>query len=425
MQEFLKPPKGMRDFLPEDARKKFYIQNICKEVFESYGYQPLQTPIVENFELLAKKSQAGEAIKEEIYYFEDKAKRPLALRFDLTVPLVRVVAANPQLAKPFKRYQISRVFRYDRPQASRYREFTQADADIIGVKNIFAELELFMLSIDIMKRLPIKEFKIKINDREMLEKVALAFEIPESKILEFFRVIDKADKIGWEEVKNELTKLNINSEVIDFLQNATLEKVEELLKSKGLSSEGLERLKKIKDYAKVLKIAEFLEFDLCLARGLDYYTGTVFEIKCENAQWSAAAGGRFDRLIGSISKQDVAAVGISFGIDRIFDILKDRLKLKNEAELFIIAVGDEKIRLEAFKIADKMRKAGIGCEFCLAERGISKNLDYANKRGFKFVIIIGENELKEKKIKVKDMISGKEKEVGLENLAELKELLKV
>ncbi len=425
MQEFLKPPKGMRDFLPEDARKKFYIQNICKEVFESYGYQPLQTPIVENFELLAKKSQAGEAIKEEIYYFEDKAKRPLALRFDLTVPLARIVAANPQLAKPFKRYQISRVFRYDRPQASRYREFTQADVDIIGVKNIFAELELFMLSIDIMKRLPIKEFKIKINDREMLEKVALAFGISESKILEFFRVIDKADKIGWEGVKNELIKLDINSEIIGFLQNATLEKVEELLKDKGLSSEGLERLKKIKDYAKELNIIDFLEFDLCLARGLDYYTGTVFEVKCENAQWSAAAGGRFDRLIGSISKQEFAAVGISFGIDRILDILKERLKLDNEADLLIIAIGAEKIRLEAFKIANKIRKIGIGCEFCLAERGISKNLDYANKRGFKFVIIIGEDELKKGELKIKNMETGAENKIEIGKLEKIKEILKV
>jgi len=423
--EFLRTPRGMRDFLPNKARKKFFIESICREVFEKYGYVPLQTPIIENFELLAKKSQAGEAIKEEIYCFEDKAKRKLALRFDLTVSLARVIASNPQLAKPFKRYQIGRVFRYDRPQASRYREFTQADVDIIGVKSIFAELELFMLSIDIMKKLPIEEFKILINDREMMEKIAIAFGISEEKINEFFRIIDKAEKIGWEKVKEELKKENINEKIVEFLQNADLEKVENLLKENGINSEGLERLKKIKKYSKKLDIEKYLKFDLCLARGLDYYTGTVFEIKCENAAWSAAAGGRFDRLIGSFSKQDIAAVGISFGIDRIFDIIEERLEVEKEANVFIIPIGDEEIILQTLKIAKKVRDLDINCEVCLAKRGISKNLDYANKRGFKFVIIIGENELKKGELKIKNMETGTEEGIKTKELQKIKEILKV
>ena len=423
--EFLRTPRGMRDFLPNKARKKFFIESICREVFEKYGYVPLQTPIIENFELLAKKSQAGEEIKEEIYCFEDKAKRKLALRFDLTVSLARVIASNPQLAKPFKRYQIGRVFRYDRPQASRYREFTQADVDIIGVKSIFAELELFMLSIDIMKKLPIEEFKILINDREMMEKIAIAFGISEEKINEFFRIIDKAEKIGWEKVKEELKKENINEKIVEFLQNADLEKVENLLKENGINSEGLERLKKIKKYSKKLDIEKYLKFDLCLARGLDYYTGTVFEIKCENAAWSAAAGGRFDRLIGSFSKQDIAAVGISFGIDRIFDIIEEGLEVEKEANVFIIPIGDEEIILQTLKIAKKVRDLDINCEVCLAKRGISKNLDYANKRGFKFVIIIGENELKKGELKIKNMETGIEEGIKTKELQKIKEILKV
>jgi histidyl-tRNA synthetase len=187
--------RGMRDFLPEQAKKKQYIEDCCRRAFEKYGFEPLQTPAVEEFKLLAKKGSGGEAIKEEIYYFKDKGERELGLRFDLTVPLARVMATNPQLIKPFKRYQIARVWRYDRPQAKRYREFTQADADIVGVKGIEADFEIMQVAVEVMRKLEL-EFEIKVNNRMLLEELALKKGIKKEQVKDAFRLIDKLDTRG-------------------------------------------------------------------------------------------------------------------------------------------------------------------------------------------------------------------------------------
>jgi len=210
MSEKFQTVRGMRDFLPEQAVKKQFIEDACRKAFEKYGFRPLETPIVEEFKLLAKKGGGGESVKEEVYYFKDKSGRELGLRFDLTVPLARVVATNPQLPKPFKRYQISDVYRYDRPGASRYRRFTQADIDIVGSASMLADFECIAVSAEILNSLGLK-FKIRISNRNLLEEIALCCGVEKGSVKDCFRCLDKLDKIGKEGVAKEMRKKNISS----------------------------------------------------------------------------------------------------------------------------------------------------------------------------------------------------------------------
>ena len=415
-----KTVRGMRDFLPEKARKKKFIEETCKRIFELYGFEPLETPIVEELTLLTKKGSAGAEIEQELYTFEDKAARKLGLRFDLTVPLARVVASNKQLAMPFKRYQIGRVYRYDRPQAKRYREFTQADVDIIGVSSVLAEFELIALSYDVVKALGI-EACLTINSRRLLESLALASNVRKEQLKECFRVIDKAEKFGWSAVEKELEEKGICTELLDIVKRNDLNAAEEKIKEKKLSTKGLEEIKELMGYLKAQQLSEFVKFDLALARGLDYYTGIVMEMKIASGP-SIGGGGRYDKLIGLYGSQDLPATGISFGVDRILDTIEEKLTCETATKVFVIPIGKEMI-MEALELTQNIRKLGINAEFDLMQRGISKNLEYASKKGIPYVIILGQKELREKSFKLRDMKSGEERFIGLAELEKLKEIL--
>jgi len=410
----------MRDFLPEKARKKKFIEETCKRIFELYGFEPLETPIVEELTLLTKKGSAGAEIEQELYTFEDKAARKLGLRFDLTVPLARVVASNKQLAMPFKRYQIGRVYRYDRPQAKRYREFTQADVDIIGVSSVLAEFELIALSYDVVKALGI-EACLTINSRRLLESLALASNVRKEQLKECFRAIDKAEKFGWSAVEKELEEKGICTELLDIVKRNDLNAAEEKIKEKKLSTKGLEEIKELMGYLKAQQLSEFVKFDLALARGLDYYTGIVMEMKIASGP-SIGGGGRYDKLIGLYGSQDLPATGISFGVDRILDTIEEKLTCETATKVFVIPIGKEMI-MEALELTQNIRKLGINAEFDLMQRGISKNLEYASKKGIPYVIILGQKELREKSFKLRDMKSGEERFIGLAELEKLKEIL--
>lgn len=408
--------RGMRDFLPEQAAKKQWIEDACKRVFERYGFVPLQTPIVEDYGLLAKKGSGGEAIKDEIYYFKDKGKRELGLRFDLTVPLGRVAAENKQLPRPFKRYQFGTVYRYDRPGEKRYREFTQADWDILGSKGVLADFETIAIAIEVMKELGFKkgEFRVKINSRPLLEEVAQCCGVENGKIAECFRCIDKLDKIGKEGVEKELKEKEIDTQILGQLDMKSLEK------AKVKNRAPLEELKKLLELLGENGLQDFVELDLSLARGFEYYTGVVFEV-CIKGCPSVGGGGRYDKLVELYGGQATPAVGGSFGIDRLFDVLAEKIKAKPPAEILVVPVG-EKMLEPALGLAQKIRGLGISCSMDLNARGISKNLDYANKLGIPFVAILGENECKEKCFTLKDMKTGKEQKV---KVAELKKLEKI
>ncbi|HLD58154.1 MAG TPA: histidine--tRNA ligase [archaeon] len=410
--------RGMKDFLPAEAKKKQAIEDLIRREFEAYGFEPLETPIVEDFALLAAKGSAGEAIKDEIYYFKDKSERELGLRFDLTVPLARVVASNPQLQKPFKRYQFGPVYRYDRPGAKRYRSFTQADADIVGSASVLADFECIALACGAMKKLGL-EFFVRVSNKKLLEETALACGVKKERMLDCLRSIDKLDKIGEKGVEEELEEKGISTKILEAIKENNLEKVGKIVKDK----KGFNELKELLDYCKEASLEKFVKFDAGLARGLEYYTGNVFEIAC--AGTSVGAGGRYDNLIQAYGGGATPAVGISFGIDRLLDSLEGK-KLeefgKSKTSLLLISLGEEAAK-KTQKIALELRALGLNVETDLMQRNLQKNLEYANKKAIPFVAIIGENELKQGELALKNMQTGKQEKIKLRELEKLKEIL--
>lgn len=417
MSEKFQTVRGMRDFLPVEMRKKHFLEDICRQTFELYGFQPMQTPVLEDFELLAKKGSGGEAIKEEIYYFKDKSERELGLRFDLTVPFARVIATNPQLAKPFKRYQIERVYRYDRPGAQRYREFTQADIDIVGVPSILADFECIAAAIEIFRKLGL-DFYIKLNNKKLLEEIAVSCGIEQSDVKNCLRSIDKLDKIGWNGVEQELKNKKLSTKILQVLKENDLKKIEKNLTEKN----GLIELNELLSLLEKEKLEKFVKIDLCLARGLEYYTGNVFEVLAEG-KFSCAGGGRYDKLIETYGGQPTPAIGISFGIDRILDVLNEKQKLDcfTKTKIFIVPVNGTGIE-KAIEICQKIRKLEINSEIDLMKRSISKSLDYADKQKIPYIALVGENEIKAKELTIKEMKSGKQFKLKFSELEKLKEI---
>jgi len=398
----------MRDFLPEQAKKKQFIEDSCRRVFEKYGFEPLQSPVVEDFALLAAKGSGGEAIKDEIYYFKDKGERELGLRYDLTVPLARIVASNPVLQKPFKRYCIGTVYRYDRPQAKRYREFTQADVDIVGAKSVLADFECIQISADIMRSLEF-EFKIKVNNRMLLEDLAKKCGIVQEQVKDAFRSIDKLDKIGEKEVRKEFKEKGISDKFLGSIITNSFEDVKDLV-GETFGFKELERLISLSKENEIPEVA----FDVSLARGLEYYTGNVFEISITEGP-SVGGGGRYDKLIELYGGTPTPAVGISFGIDRLLDSLEQALVIGANSDLFIAPISDECAGAAA-SLAMRLRKARIAVEIDVMQRNVKKNLEYVNRKGISFFAVLGENEMKSGKIKVKDMGRSEEKEFAIDDI---------
>ncbi len=413
-----KTVRGMRDYLGDRAKIKKLVEAVCRQTFIAYGFSPLETPALEELGLLTKKGASGEEVANEIYAFKDKGGRDVGMRFDFTVPLARVVAANPGLPLPFKRWQIGQVWRYDRPQKNRYREFTQADIDVVGVKGMLAEFELIAATARVFRELGLK-FVIKVNNRKLLDSIANKTGIPDAKVADCFRAIDKLDKIGKEKVKEEMKGRGIETKILGVLEKNDLKKVEKLV---GKDDEGLVGLNELLSLIKKQKLSKFVEVDLCLARGLDYYTSTVFEVKVMGeVNVSCGGGGRYDGLVGLYCGRDVEAVGISYGVDRIVDALEARKgEVEGGTKVYGFAIGGEKEKEAVVGAVQRIRACGIPAEMDLMGRNPSKNLNYANSNGIPFALIIGEKELKEGKALLKDMKSGKQKKVGLDKVGDCK-----
>lgn len=404
--------KGMRDLVGPDALIEEFIEGSFRKVFAKYGYVPLYTPAVENFDLFKVKGAAGEAIKDEIYYFKDKSERELGLRFEFTASLARV-AASTQLKMPYKRYQIGEVYRYDRPQAKRYRAFTQADVDILGVAGLEAELEIMQVMRDCFDTLKLKP-KIVYNSRKLLQEIFGKYS--KGKEIEAMRIIDKMDVMPASEIKKMLEEKGIDSSVVDLIEKNSLLEIEKIL---GAQSEGLKETKKFYDMVKGAGL-EGVEFSARLARGLEYYTGIVFEAKLENGP-SIAGGGRYDKLIGLYGGQETAAVGVAFGVSRILDYLKENGFRVAMQGMFLFGIGIESEKL--LKISDELRGKEIFVEVDLSGKGVSKNIEYAQKKGYKFVGIIGENEQKAGKITIKNIETGKQELAGQKDAEKIKALV--
>lgn len=397
-------PKGTRDLMPEDAVKMQKVIDTVRFIFERFGFEPLFTPAFESFSLLSAKGGLGESVKDEIYYFKDKSDRELGLRFDLTMPLARVVSSNPQIPKPFKRYVIGKVWRYDQPQALRFREFWQADVDIVGSSSVNADAEVIAVACKILEELGFKDFKVRVNDRKILDNFLKSIEIEDT--ISVFRPIDKLEKVGEAAVAEELKSKNIDEK-----------KIKKILKF--IKSSKRKELKPLLEKLAVYGYKKYIEVDFSLVRGLEYYTGLVFEISL-GANVSCGGGGRYDNLIRTVGGADIPATGISLGLDRILQVMKDNKMFdekKTNVKAFVADAGGT--LKDTIKIAKKIRKKNIACQTNLMGWNLTKQLEYANKVGIPYVIIVGEKELKEKKFRLKDMERKTEMELPLKNIIKI------
>lgn len=401
------PPKGTRDFMPEDASRLQFVWGTVAGVFERYGFKPIYTPAFENFDLLTAKGGLGEAVKDEIYYFRDKSDRELGLRFDLTMPLARIISSNPQLPKPFKRYSIEKVWRYDNPQAMRWREFWQADIDTIGAKSLMADAEIIAATCECLDRLGFKDYYIRVNNRKFLDS-KIGRSVPKEKIPQVFRVLDKLDKLGEKEVLSELKKIGCDTK-----------DVRELISDKECAKKD-EEIQELLDYLSDFGVAQKIKIDASLVRGLDYYTSLVFEVFL-GAKVSCGGGGRYDNLVRKIGGQSTEAVGISLGLDRIMEAMKEQNISPNTTSSvkILVANASEDVRSDMIKIAQRLRSEGIACQINLTDRYLSKQLEYANSQGIQYVLIVGKEELKMKRFKLRDMKANVQKELGLDAIVSM------
>jgi len=422
------PPRGTRDYLPEDQLKKNWVIDQVREVYEAYGFEPLGTPAFENLEMLLIKS--GDDIINQIYNFKDKSDRELALRFELTASTVRVVASHRNLVKPFKRYAIGPTWRYERPTETRFREFWQADVDIFGVEGSIADAEVLSAAVDALNKLGFEGFTINLNDRRILKSIVQLAGIPEEKSLDAFRAVDKLAKIGRDGVIEELKGISPYEEasmkLLDMLglsgdPDEVLGQAKTMLQDYEDGVKGCAALADLYSYAKAFGFAQYIRVDLSLARGLDYYTGPVFEIIAKGYEnyGSIAGGGRYDEIIELFGGPPTCATGVSFGVDRVTLILEEKgafTDMNLGAKVYVAPVN-EKVIDEAIKIAQKLRAENIPTIVDLMGRRLGKQFEFADKKGIQKVVVVGERELAEAAVTVRDMNSGEQTKVKLTELA--------
>ena len=441
-------PKGTRDYSPEIMVKRNYIFDTIKSVFKLYGYMPLETPAMENLStLMGKYGEEGDKLLFKILNSGDfignipdqelleknsiKLTNKISekgLRYDLTVPFARfVVQHQSELTFPFKRYQIQPVWRADRPQKGRYREFYQCDVDVVGSDSLLHEVELIQMVDEVYRRLKIK-VRLLINNRKILAGIAEIIGYPD-QLTDITVAIDKMDKIGLDKVNAELREKGITEEAIVKLQpilnlegsnSEKLEKLKTILQDSPIGLKGVEELSMVFNYLKDVDIRTEIKLDLTLARGLSYYTGAIFEVKALDVQiGSITGGGRYDNLTGVFGMAGVSGVGISFGADRIFDVLNQLDLYPKEAvngtELLFINFGEKEAAF-SMGILSKVRAAGIRAEIFPDAAKMKKQMSYANAKNIPFVAIVGENEMSEGKAMLKNMETGEQNLVSVEEL---------
>ena len=423
-------PKGTRDFSPQEMAKRNYIFKTIQDVYHLYGFEQIETPAMENLSTLTGKyGEEGDKLLFKVMNArEEFDKIDRGLRYDLTVPFARyVVMHRNEITFPFKRFQIQPVWRGDRPQKGRYREFFQCDADVVGSDSLLNEVELIQIMDEVYQRFGIRVC-IKMNNRKILSGIAEVIGEPE-KIVDITVAIDKLDKIGLENVNVELASKEISREAIEKLQPIILlsgtnrEKLsilKETLASSEIGLKGIAELEFIFDKADLCGLKNELELDLTLARGLNYYTGAIFEVKALDAQMgSITGGGRYDNLTGVFGLTGVSGVGISFGADRIFDVL-NQLELYpanavQTTQVLFVNFGEQEENY-ILPVSKQLRSMGVRTEVYPEAAKMKKQMSYADDKKIPFVVIVGENEIKENRYSLKDMITGEQKSVSLQEL---------
>lgn len=441
-------PKGTRDFSPVEMAKRNYIFNTIRSVYALYGFQQIETPAMETLQtLMGKYGEEGDKLLFKVLnsgdYLQKISDEELnerntlhlaskicekGLRYDLTVPFARyVVMHRDELQLPFKRYQVQPVWRADRPQKGRYREFYQFDGDVVGSDSLLNEVELMQIIDTVFSRFNVN-VQIKINNRKILSGIAEVIGEPD-KIVDITVAIDKLDKIGIDAVNEELLRDGISKESVDKLQpiislsgsnNEKLQVISEVLKDSEIGQKGIEEIRFILNTLETFGFKNEIQLDLTLARGLNYYTGAIFEVKALDVQiGSITGGGRYDNLTGIFGMPGISGVGISFGVDRIFDVLNALDAYPKEAvngtQLLFINFG-EKEAAYCMSIAAKAREAGIRTELYPDAVKMKKQMSYANAKEIPYVALAGENEIQEGKVTLKNMITGEQRLVTIDEL---------
>ena len=419
----LRNVKGTTDYSPKEQYIRNYISDTLKRVFEKYGFKPLQTPLLCYYDLLALKYDEENDILKEVYKVSDQGNRNLALRYDLTVPFAKYIAINQNTKLPFKRYEIGEVFRNGPVKLGRDREFIQCDVDTVGIEGQLVEAEFVALYVEAYKELGI-DVIIKYNNRKFLSGIIIEAGIPDELVTDTITVIDKFEKLTKEELEKEFLKIGVNKDQIEKLYQFLQMDAEELVNIKSeneILNEGIKELETLKKYVEELNLAEYVQFSPSLARGQEYYTGTVFEVYDAKGEIksSIGGGGRYDKMITDFINdgKQYPAVGISFGLNVIYEILKEREEFTQKAltDIFIIPMGTE---IECLKIAETLRKADFKVEVEMKTRKMKKSLEYANEENIPYVFILGEDELKQNQVSVKDMKNKIQTTISIENLVE-------
>lgn len=419
----------MRDLMGPEMRVKEYLEATAAEVFRDFGYEPLDSPVMELWETLSAKG--GEEVEAETFKFKDKGNREVGLRFDLTVPLARIAASNPHLPKPFKRYALGKAWRYDRPQAGRYREFAQADVDVIGSDSPAADAEVVLVAIEYLRRVLGSDYSIRINNRKVLRGMTEKAGIEDNLAYECFRAIDKLDKIGQDGVKEELKTRGIGEKKSQFLLDAiqlrgsgldVLKKFGELLEGSRIGIEGVKELEMMAEIFKESGVEGLIEFDMSLARGLDYYTGPVFEVDYLGVPkvGSLGGGGRYDLLIERFGGPPTPATGISVGIDRLIDVLVARgvsRQLEGELDVYVAPIKNTMVKY-AMKIQSELVRAGVSSSVDVMGRSLKKLLEQADTKKARYVIIIGQRDLDKGEVSLRNMSTKETIQVKIDDIVD-------
>ena len=440
------PARGMRDFLPEDVRKREYVIGVIKDVYERYGFEPLETPAVENIEtLMGKYGEEGNQLIFKILkrgVHEGSGEADLALRYDLTVPLARVVAEyRDKLPKFFKRYQIQPVWRADRPARGRFREFYQCDVDVLGSRSMVVEAEICGAASEVLTKLGFNDFCVRLNHRKVLTGIlgvaGVALEKHDAALI----ALDKLDKIGSDGVRSEFASRGIDNAVgdrllsffsdlgslekaaeiaaedkaVQALNKAVLGRIVEFVKDNELGAKGVDELQSILEYAEPLGISNRLKIDPTLARGLSYYTGAIMEINVKDLPGSLAGGGRYDNLVGMFLGQDIPACGFSLGLERILVVMSERNMFSAQVDSspadLMVAIWNEDSIADSLSLARELRGAGLRVDLYPEADKLGKQFKYASSLGVAFVAVVGEEEREKGQVAIKNMQSGEQQAI--------------
>ena len=447
------PARGMRDFLPEDVRKREYVIRVIKDVYERYGFEPLETPAAENIETLMGKY--GDESNQLIFKIlkrgvhEGSGEADLALRYDLTVPLARVVAEyRDKLPKFFKRYQIQPVWRADRPARGRYREFYQCDVDVLGSRSMIVEAEICGAASEVLTKLGFNDFCLRLNHRMALTGILGVAGVALEKHDAALVALDKLDKIGTDGVKNEFATRGIDKAVgdrmlsffsdlsslekaadiaaedkaVQALNKAVLGRIVEFVKDNELGAKGVDELQSILDYAETMGISNRVKIDPTLARGLSYYTGAIMEINVKDLAGSLGGGGRYDNLVGMFLGQDIPACGFSLGLERILVVMSERNMFPARvasapADVMVLIWDDEHIS-ESITLAQELRSTDLRVDLYPESDKLGKQFKFASLRSVPFVAVIGDEERAQGQVAVKNMRTGEQHEVERDQVAQ-------